>query len=158
MGKTAGQNDDQPGGWLRRELIKRRYDLQYGGQSQFARDAGMHVSIINRALKGNAVSVDVLRRMGKVLKLSLADMMVLSGMAERDELFARPPGELEEAPLPEPDTSRYKDPHERQIWAWDDLPEDVREQVIIALRASIQHREEKDDRPDADVRPLRRHS
>lgn len=118
----------------------------------------MHVSIINRALQGNSVSLDVLRRMGKALGLNLGEMLVLSGTAERDELPPRPPEDLEDAPPPEPDPSPYVDPHERQVWEWGDLSELVRRQVIIALRSAIQFEEEEDERPDADVRPLRRPS
>ena len=150
VGKSAGQ----PGDWLRQELTRRGYDPKYGGQSQFARAAGMHVSIVNRALQGKGVTLDVLRRMGRALGYNLGDMLVLSGMAEREELPVRPPEELEDAPSPEPDESPYTDERERQIWAWN-LPQDVREQVVLVLRALIQHREEKDERPDAEVHDLR---
>lgn len=152
----VGKNAGQPGDWLRQELTRRGYDLRYGGQSQFARDADMHVSIINRALKGTPVSLDVLRRMGRPLGYSLGDMLVLSGTATRDELPARPREALEDAPEPELDDSPFIDPHERQIWAWDDLPESARRQVIIALRSVIKFQEEEDRRPDADVHPIRR--
>lgn len=152
MGKEAGQ----PGDWLRQELTRRGYDL-YGGQSQFARDADMHVSIVNRALKGTPVSLDVLRRMGRVLGYSLGEMLVISGTAERDELPVRPPEALEDAPSPEPDTNPYVDPEERQIWTMTGLDDDLKRMMIRFLR-TMRASDDAGEPESARVRQIRRPS
>ncbi|MFI6793615.1 hypothetical protein ACIBG4_40425 [Nonomuraea sp. NPDC050383] len=157
VGKTAGQL----GAWLRRELTRRGYDLAKGGQSQFAREADVHVSIINRVLnKGQGVEIDVLRRIGKPLGYNVGEMLVLAGSAERDELPIRPSEELENAPQPEPepDTNPYSDPYERQIWEMDGLSPFVRESLIVALHSAVRFEQQKDERPDAEVRQFRRPS
>lgn len=154
VGKTAGQL----GVWLRQELTQRGYDLQYGGQSQFARDAGIHVSIVNRVInKDQGVEIDVLRRMGKPLGYSLGEMLVFSGQAERSELPVRTPEELEEALAAESDPNNpYTDPQERQIWAIDGLGDKVKGVLIRLVRSY--RAEEADERPSAEVRQLRRPS
>lgn len=157
VGKTPGQTEDQPGDWLRREMLRRGYDPRYGGQSQFARDSDTHVSIINRALKGTPVSLDVLRRMGKAFGRSLGDMLVLSGTATRDELPARPPEELEDAPPPEPDTNPYDDPAERHIWDIPELDDDLKRIMIRFLR-TMRASDPAEEQPAAEVRQLRRPS
>nr|SAP16304.1 hypothetical protein BN4615_P10967 [Nonomuraea gerenzanensis] len=147
MGKTPGRL----GLWLREELTQRGYNLEFRGQSRFAQEAGVAASIINRILhEDRGATNDVLRRIGKALGYTLGEVLELSGLATREDLALRPRDELQamaDAP--------YTDPHERQIWAWTDLPEDVREQVVIALRATLMHREQKSDRSDADVHPIR---
>lgn len=147
----------QPGDWLRQELIKRNYDPRHGGQSQFARAADMHVSIINRALQGKGVTLDVLRRMGKALGYGLGEMLVLSGQADRDELPVRPPQDLEDAPSPEPDTNPYTDPQERQIWEIAGLDDGLKRQLIgflVVMRGA----EDEAETPAASVTRLRRPS
>ncbi|MFB4275820.1 hypothetical protein ACBJ59_11045 [Nonomuraea sp. MTCD27] len=151
MGKTAGQ----PGDWLRQELTRRGYDLRYGGQSQFAREADMHVSIVNRALQGKGVTLDVLRRMGKALGYNVGEMLVISGQVERDELPIRPPEELEDTPSPEPDTNPYTDPQERQIWAIDGLSDDLKRMLITFLK-TMRADVGADEEPAARVTELRR--
>ena len=64
VGKTPGQL----GVWLREELTGRGYDLQRGGQSQFARESDVHVSVISRVLnEGRVPEMDALRRIGRAL-------------------------------------------------------------------------------------------
>ncbi len=87
VGKTPGQFGD----WLRHELTERGYDLRRGGQSQFAREADIDVSIINRTLKNERLpEIDGLRRMGRVLGHSLGEMLVGAGLAAPDELPVHP--------------------------------------------------------------------
>jgi hypothetical protein len=151
VGKTAGQL----GVWLRQELIRRGYDLQRGGQSRFARESDIHVSIINRVInRGQGVETDVLRRIGAALGYNLGEMLVLAGIAERSELPVRSPQEVEEAPPAEPDTNPYTDRYERQIWEMDGLSESVRWQVIRYLRFAIEGEHQKDARPDASVHQI----
>lgn len=158
MGKTPGHADDQPGAWLRRELSKRGYDLRYGGQSQFARDAGIHVSIVNRVInKGQGVELDVLRRIGRALNYNLGEMLILSGQAERDELPVRPPEGLEDAPPPEPDTNPYTDPIERQLWEVTGLDEGDRHMLVRVFRA-VRQNGAVEERPAAEVWQIRRPS
>ncbi|MCP2350680.1 hypothetical protein [Nonomuraea roseoviolacea] len=157
VGKMAGQL----GAWLRQELTRRGYDLAKGGQSQFAREADVHVSIINRVVnKGQGVEIDVLRRIGRALGFNVGEMLVLAGQVERDELPVRPPEELEEAshPEPAPDTNPYSDPYERQVWEMEELSEFVRRSMIVAMQSAIRMEEEEDKRPNADVRQFRRPS
>jgi transcriptional regulator with XRE-family HTH domain len=151
VGKTPGQLGD----WLRRELTSRGYNLLHGGQSQFAREAGIHVSIVNRVInKGQGVENDVLRRIGAALGYSFGDMLVVSGQATRDELPVRPPEELEDVPPPEEDSNPYTDPNERAIWNLD-LPESLRRQIIKYLRVLIQMEAEEDEGTNASVSPIR---
>lgn len=126
------------GVWLRQEMLKRGYDPSWGGQSRLARDAGISASSINRVLNQDyGVKLDVLRRLGKTLGYNLGEMLVFAGEADRDELPVRPPEELDTA-SPEPDTSPFSDPHERQIWEWDELSEEIRRHLIVSLRTALQ--------------------
>lgn len=150
VGKTPGQL----GVWLAQELTRRGYDLAKGGQSRFAREADLHPSIVNRILsEDRGAEVDVLRRMGNALGYTLGEMLLHAGLAGRDELPVRTPDELDLV-----SNNPFTDPHERQIWEMGELSDSVRHHLVIALRAALQLEQEEDRRPNADVRPLRRHS
>jgi hypothetical protein len=136
------------GVWLRQELTRRGYDLAKGGQSKFAREADIHPSMVNRGAE-----IDVLRRMGRALGYTLGEMLINAGLADHDELPARSPDELQASA-----DNPYTDPRERQIWAWRELPERVRRQIILVLRAAVQSEAEEDRRPDADVKQFRKSS
>jgi hypothetical protein len=87
----VGKTPDGFGDWLRAELVGRGYDLLRGGQSGFAREADIDVSIVNRTLKGVRMpEIDALRRIGRALGYSLGEMLVVAGLASRDELPVRP--------------------------------------------------------------------
>lgn len=150
VGKTPGQL----GVWLRQELTRRGYDLAKGGQSKFAREADIHPSMVNRIInEGRGAEIDVLRRMGRALGYTLGEMLINAGLADHDELPARSPDDLQASA-----DNPYTDPRERQIWAWRELPERVRRQIILVLRAALQSETEEDERPDADVRQFRKSS
>lgn len=86
VGKTPGRL----GVWLRRELTERGYDLQRGGQSQFARKADIHVSIISRVLnEDRGLEIDPLRRVGRALGYTLGEMLVHASAASAAELRLR---------------------------------------------------------------------
>ena len=86
----VGKTPVQFGDWLRRELTSRDYDPQRGGQSKFAREAGIDVSIINRVLRTERVpEVDALRRIGAALGYSLGEMLVFANLATSEELPVR---------------------------------------------------------------------
>lgn len=85
VGKTPGQFHE----WLREQLARRGY-LERGGQSRFAREADLSLSIISRALnEGRVPELEALRAMGRVLGYTLGDMMVVAGVATADELPVR---------------------------------------------------------------------
>jgi transcriptional regulator with XRE-family HTH domain len=147
VGKTPGQL----GVWLRQELTRRGYDLARGGQSQFARAADMHPSMVNRILsEDRGAEIDVLRRIGRALGYSLGEMLLHAGLAERDELPVRSPDDLDAV-----SDNPYSDPYERQIWEWRDLPERVRRQLIMVLDTALRAEQESDERPDAKVAKFR---
>jgi transcriptional regulator with XRE-family HTH domain len=148
VGKTPGRL----GVWLRSELTKRRYDLERGGQSRFAREADIHPSMVNRILsEDRGAEVDVLRRIGKALGYNLGEMLLHAGMAERDEL---PPRSADE--LTATSDNPYTDPQERAIWQVSGLDEDTRRMLIRLVRTI--RSEDVDERPSAEVRQLRRPS
>lgn len=134
------------GEWLRQELTRRGYDLRYGGQSQFSRDAGIHVSIVSRALKGVPVSLDVLRRMADPLGYTLGDMLILSGTASRGELTFSLPEEVPSGgsqPVTAADLDAMADRVERQVT-------DATAATLAkldAVLAALQARDVNGDRP-----------
>ncbi|NUR83274.1 MAG: helix-turn-helix transcriptional regulator, partial [Nonomuraea sp.] len=68
--------------WLKTELAARGFH-EWGGMSAFARQCGVHASVVSRALNGRAVpEIDVLRRFGHVLGRTLGEMLVAAGVAE----------------------------------------------------------------------------
>lgn len=148
VGKTAGQL----GVWLRDELTQRGYDLARGGQSRFARETGIHVSVLNRVLNGDrGVEIDALRRMGGALGYSLGEMLIHAGLAERGELPVRPPEDMPAAP-------QYADLQEQQIWEIEGLAALERRMLINFLRALRAEEAAEDERPSASVQQLRRPS
>lgn len=150
VGKTAGQL----GVWLRHELTRRGYNLAKGGQSRFAREAGIAPSIVNRVLnEDRGAEIDVLRRMGGALGYTLGEMLIHAGLAEHSELPARSPEDLAAS-----SENPYTDIYQRQIWDMRGLSEFVRRSLIIALDSAIRHEREQDGRPDAEVRQFRRPS
>lgn len=86
MGNVAGQF----GPWLREELRRRGYLSERGGQTSFANEAGIGVSVLSRILNdGRVPEIDALRAMGRVLGYSLGEMMVFAGVAKPDEMPVR---------------------------------------------------------------------
>ena len=148
VGKTAGQL----GAWLREELTRRDYDLQRGGQSRFARETDVHVSVLNRVLnEGRGVEIDALRRIGNALGYSLGEMLIFAGLADRDELPVRSLDEMPSAP-------QYADSQEQQVWEINGLTAQERRMLINFLRALRSEDEVEDARPSASVQQLRRPS
>lgn len=131
--------------------MKRGYDLAKGGQSRFAREAGIAPSIVNRVLnEERGAEVDVLRRMGKALGYNVGEMLVFAGMVERDELPVRSSEDLEAV-----SDNPYVDPNERQIWQIRGLSEFIRRQLIYVVRAGIKSEADEHSRPSADVHQIR---
>lgn len=154
MSKTPGQL----GLWLRRELTGRGYDLLHGGQSKFARETDVHVSIVSRVLnEDRGVEIDALRRMGSVLGYSLGEMLVFAGLATIEELPVRTAEQIEakrSASKPEP---AYEDEAEQHLWETPGLSAGERRQLIGHLQAMRRAGEApKRERPQAEVRELRR--
>ncbi|WP_214103159.1 helix-turn-helix domain-containing protein [Acrocarpospora catenulata] len=86
MGNNAGQF----GAWLREQLTERGYLLERGGQTRFATEAGIGVSVLSRTLSGDRVpEIDALRGIGRVLGYGLGEMLVIAGVATADELPVR---------------------------------------------------------------------
>lgn len=86
----VSKSPGQFGLWLREELTRRGYQ-ERGGLSQFARKAGVHLSIISRVVnEGRAPEIDALRRIGKALGYSLGEMLIFAGIATAEELPVRP--------------------------------------------------------------------
>ncbi|MDP4500997.1 helix-turn-helix domain-containing protein [Nonomuraea turcica] len=153
MSKTPGRGF---GAWLREQMDRRGYSGR-GGSTRLARDAGINLSIVSRALNDEVVpALDALRGIGKALGYTLGEMMVFAGVATPDELPIRRESPDEASAPVEP--SPYTDPHERQLWEMRDLPERVRRHVIISLRAALRAEEEEDPRPNADVKQFRKTS
>lgn len=154
VSKTPGQL----GLWLRRELTNRGYDLQRGGQSKFARETGVHVSILSRVLnEDRGVEIDALRRMGAKLGYSLGEMLVFAGLATVDELPARTTKQIETAqPTPKLEPA-YEDDSEQHLWETPGLSASQRRQLIGHMQA-MRRAEESPGReqPQAEVRELRR--
>jgi transcriptional regulator with XRE-family HTH domain len=150
VGKTPGPL----GVWLREELTKRGYNLEFRGQSQFARESGVAASIINRILnEDRGAELDVLRRIGQALGYNVGEMLMFAGLVTRDELPPRSPEELQAI-----SDNPYTDPHERQIWEMGELSEFLRTSLIVALRNARDMEGRADARPDADVRQFKRPS
>lgn len=153
VSKTPGQL----GLWLRQELTGRGYDLQRGGQSQFARETGVHVSVVSRVLnEDRGVEIDALRRMGHQLGFSLGEMLTFAGLATADELPVRPPGQrqAERTVKAEP---TYADVAEQHLWEAPDLSEAQRRQLIGHLQAMRKALESPvRSQADAEVREFRR--
>lgn len=85
MSKPPGQFAE----WLREKLAERGY-LERGGQTAFARQAGIHLSILSRALNEDRVpEIEALRAMGRVLGYTLGEMMIAAGVAGPEEMPTR---------------------------------------------------------------------
>lgn len=150
VGKTPGRL----GEWLDAELTKRGYDLTRGGQSRFAREADIHPSMVNRILsEDRGAEVYVLRRIGNALGYNLGEMLLHAGMAERHELPARSPDDLQVT-----SDNPYTDPQERQIWEITGLGDGDKKMLIRLIRAIRSEGDAEDERPAASVHQLRRPS
>jgi len=131
VGKTQGQ--DQFGPWLRAELDQRGY-TERGAQSRFARQAGVHLSIISRILnEGRAPDIDVLRRIGKALGYTLGEMMIHAGVATPDELPVRINDDA--PPTPPAGPPRFDDPALQHLWETPTLSEVEREALVSMFEA-----------------------
>ena len=150
VGKTPGRL----GSWLHDELTKRGYDLKFRGQSQFAREAGIAASIVNRILnEDRGAENEILRKIGRALGYSLGEMLIFSGQAERDELFVRSPDELQAT-----SDNPYTDPQERQIWQIAGLSDEAKRLLIGLVRTMRSEGSVEDEKPGATVHQLRRPS
>lgn len=149
VGKTPGRL----GVWLHEELTKRGYDLKFRGQSQFAREAGIAASIVNRILnEDRGAENDILRKIGRALGYSFGEMLLFSGQAERDELFIRSPEDLKAT-----SDNPYTDDTERQIWTLSGL-NDGDKKMLIRLVRTIRSEDDVDEQPAAQVHQLRKPS
>lgn len=76
--------------WLRGRMRQRGYDLdgaRAGGMTRLAADADVSLSVISRALnEGRTPDLESLRGLGRALGVSLGDMLVAAGKADREEL------------------------------------------------------------------------
>ncbi|MFF3665377.1 helix-turn-helix domain-containing protein [Microtetraspora malaysiensis] len=140
MGKSADQEPDTPfGKWLRAEFDRRGYG-ERGGQTRFAKESGVHISVIYRLVagQGRTPELDVLRRIGRTLGYTLAEMLVAADLAASDELsFPDRSGE-ETTPLQAPKAPpRYDNPAMQHIWEIpdDDLDDDQRGALVQMYRA-----------------------
>lgn len=93
--------------WLRRELIKRGYDLspRGGGQTAFVRDSGIANGTVNRLLNGTTTpDIRVLRHVATALEEPLANVLIAAGVSTPEEMHglhhrdpSKPPITIEEA-------------------------------------------------------------
>ncbi|MFI7468215.1 hypothetical protein [Nonomuraea sp. NPDC049646] len=150
VGKTPGRL----GRWLHDELTKRGYDLKFRGQSQFAREAGIAASIVNRILnEDRGAENEILRKIGRALGYTLGEMLIFSGQAEREELSVRSPDDLQaESDNP------YTDVTERQIWALTGLEDEHKKMLIRLVRTIRSEDDAEDGQSGSTVRQLRRPS
>lgn len=167
---TSNDQPDKLSQWLRAELERHGYDLhgpRAGGMTAFARDVGITLGSVSRILKGEkrTPELDTLRKIGKIFGYSLGEMLIFAGMAAEDELPVRP-AERQEAERPSP-RPRYEDAAEQRIWEIPEIPETMREQLVVMLRAmraaatlptSPRASHEKRSLPAAEVRELRQRS
>jgi transcriptional regulator with XRE-family HTH domain len=150
VGKTPGRL----GVWLHEELTKRGYDLKFRGQSQFAREAGVAASIVNRILnEDRGAENSILKKIGQALGYSFGEMLLFSGQAERDDLFVRPPDELQAT-----SDNPYTDGTERQIWMLPGLEDGDKKMFIRLVRTIRSEGGAEDEKQGAKVHQLRKPS
>jgi transcriptional regulator with XRE-family HTH domain len=82
--------------WLTQEMPRRGYPLQgprAGGISRLASEANIPQATMSRLVHGQSeASVDNLRKLAPIFGKTLAEMMVISGLAKPDEMTESPSG------------------------------------------------------------------
>ncbi|MEH0442428.1 helix-turn-helix transcriptional regulator [Streptomyces sp. B21-102] len=78
--------------WLAEEMSLRGYDLnRYGERARFARDAGLHDSIVSRLLRGNAEpDIRSCLPIARVLGCKTTRVLAAAGLIPEDEDDAMP--------------------------------------------------------------------
>lgn len=138
-------------------MPRRGYPLEgprAGGLSRLADDAGISRSSLSRIVSGDAEpSVETLRALAKVFRMSLGAMMVHAGVAEPGDVGQSGQADTGDpphlTPVPNIQLGRQGDPDPREVipgdpisaekgevtlWSMTNLPWEIRRDLIMELR------------------------